>query len=215
MFDSKYCLSLAIFLVAYAYRKNPSSFEAIDGIFIGYEKQLRQETIGRSDNWKEQYLVKKAVGVSISKSLEHIPYVDSAVSNSLFLCKQDAISNKIPLKMKMERLKFKSEIVEALPASPPTNQRQLALTLHGERQLRRILRIQRSSTLAQITTQLNGVPVVQSVNGLCNTRFTVWVSGAVDLREYQCSMLAVELHVLPGQEAQRLECREQETSSME
>ncbi|GFV86407.1 uncharacterized protein TNCV_1469691 [Trichonephila clavipes] len=42
-------------------------------------------------------------------------------------------------------------------------------------------------------------PVVQSVNGLYNARFTIWVSGAVDLREYHCSMLAIGLHVLPGQ----------------
>ncbi|GFX98407.1 uncharacterized protein TNCV_4001761 [Trichonephila clavipes] len=38
-----------------------------------------------------------------------------------FLCKQDAISNKIPLKIKMEHLKFKLEIVEALSASSPTS----------------------------------------------------------------------------------------------
>ncbi|GFW05431.1 uncharacterized protein TNCV_3359481 [Trichonephila clavipes] len=44
-----------------------------------------------------------------------------AVANSWFLCKQDAISNKIPLKIKMDRLKFKLEIVEALSASSPTN----------------------------------------------------------------------------------------------
>ncbi|GFX52274.1 uncharacterized protein TNCV_4801311 [Trichonephila clavipes] len=44
-----------------------------------------------------------------------------AVSNSWFLCNQDAISNRIPLKIKMDRLKFKLEIVEALSASPPTN----------------------------------------------------------------------------------------------
>ncbi|GFX00599.1 transposase [Trichonephila clavipes] len=44
-----------------------------------------------------------------------------AVANSWFLCKQDAISNKIPLKIKMDRLKLKLEIVEALSATPPTN----------------------------------------------------------------------------------------------
>ncbi|GFX09534.1 hypothetical protein TNCV_2029001 [Trichonephila clavipes] len=37
------------------------------------------------------------------------------------------------------------------------------------------------------------VPVELSVNGLCNDRFTVWISGAIDLLEYHCSML-----VLPG-----------------
>ncbi|GFT86249.1 uncharacterized protein TNCV_3257981 [Trichonephila clavipes] len=35
--------------------------------------------------------------------------------------KQDAISNKIPLKIKIYRLKFKLEIVEALSTSPPTD----------------------------------------------------------------------------------------------
>ncbi|GFW04883.1 uncharacterized protein TNCV_4881181 [Trichonephila clavipes] len=44
-----------------------------------------------------------------------------AVSNSWFLRKQDAISNKIPRKIKMDRLKLKLEIVEALSGSPPTN----------------------------------------------------------------------------------------------
>ncbi|GFV00191.1 transposable element Tcb2 transposase [Trichonephila clavipes] len=34
------------------------------------------------------------------------------------------------------------------------------------------------------------VPVLQSVSGLCHSRFTVWVSGAIDLREYHCSKLA-------------------------
>ncbi|GFW04684.1 hypothetical protein TNCV_3897361 [Trichonephila clavipes] len=42
---------------------------------------------------------------------------------------------------------------------------------------------------------------VQSVNGLCNARFTFWVLEAVDLREYHCSMLAIGLPVLPGQES--------------
>ncbi|GFX38306.1 transposable element Tcb2 transposase [Trichonephila clavipes] len=42
------------------------------------------------------------------------------------------------------------------------------------------------------------VPVVQSVNGMCNACFTEWVSGAVDLREYYFSMIAIRLHVLPG-----------------
>ncbi|GFX69168.1 uncharacterized protein TNCV_3563441 [Trichonephila clavipes] len=37
------------------------------------------------------------------------------------MCKQDAISNKIPLKIKMDRLKFKLEIDEALSPFPPTN----------------------------------------------------------------------------------------------
>ncbi|GFV31569.1 hypothetical protein TNCV_4938801 [Trichonephila clavipes] len=42
------------------------------------------------------------------------------------------------------------------------------------------------------------VPVVQSVSGWCNARFPVRVTGAVNLREYHCPMLAIELHVLPG-----------------
>ncbi|GFS71941.1 uncharacterized protein TNCV_1702151 [Trichonephila clavipes] len=37
------------------------------------------------------------------------------------MCKQDAISNHVPLKIKMDRSKFKLEIIEALSASPPTN----------------------------------------------------------------------------------------------
>ncbi|GFX69491.1 uncharacterized protein TNCV_380601 [Trichonephila clavipes] len=44
----------------------------------------------------------------------------TTVANSWFLCKQDAISNKTPLTIEMDRLKFKLEIFEALSASPPT-----------------------------------------------------------------------------------------------
>ncbi|GFT21158.1 uncharacterized protein TNCV_2582361 [Trichonephila clavipes] len=44
-----------------------------------------------------------------------------AVANSWFMCKQDAVSSKIPLKIKMDRLKFKLKVVEVLSASPPTN----------------------------------------------------------------------------------------------
>ncbi|GFV48188.1 uncharacterized protein TNCV_3554671 [Trichonephila clavipes] len=44
------------------------------------------------------------------------------------------------------------------------------------------------------------VPVVQSANGLYNDCFIECVSRAIDLREYHCSMLAIELHVLPEQE---------------
>ncbi|GFU80491.1 transposable element Tc1 transposase [Trichonephila clavipes] len=47
------------------------------------------------------------------------------------------------------------------------------------------------------------VQVVQSVNGLCNARFTIWLSGTVGLREYHCLMLATGLHVLPGQETSK------------
>ncbi|GFY26899.1 hypothetical protein TNCV_930401 [Trichonephila clavipes] len=35
------------------------------------------------------------------------------------------------------------------------------------------------------------MPVVQSVSKLCNARFTVCVSGSIDLREYHCSMLTI------------------------
>ncbi|GFT91968.1 uncharacterized protein TNCV_124981 [Trichonephila clavipes] len=55
------------------------------------------------------------------QSLELIHLIVLAVANSWILCKQDAISNKISPKFKMDRLKFKLEIVEALAASPRTN----------------------------------------------------------------------------------------------
>ncbi|GFT99627.1 hypothetical protein TNCV_115041 [Trichonephila clavipes] len=64
---------------------------------------------------------------------------------------------------------FKVDIVKSIPS---------------ERRLRRIVRIQRSQTLAYIITQLND-DASRTVNGLCNARFTGWVSGAVDLQEYQ------------------------------
>ncbi|GFU04528.1 uncharacterized protein TNCV_1515821 [Trichonephila clavipes] len=48
------------------------------------------------------------------------------------------------------------------------------------------------------------VPVVQSVNGWCNARLIVWAFGAINLPEYHCSMLVVELQFLPGQES--MEC---------
>ncbi|GFW63590.1 uncharacterized protein TNCV_4328781 [Trichonephila clavipes] len=53
--------------------------------------------------------------------------MDLAAANSWFLCKQDAISNKIPLNIKIDRLKFKLEIVEELSASPITNKSILAV----------------------------------------------------------------------------------------
>ncbi|GFU05627.1 transposable element Tcb2 transposase [Trichonephila clavipes] len=57
--------------------------------------------------------------------------------------------------------------------------------------------------------------VVQSVNGLCNVRVFDWVSGAVDRREYHCSILVVtRCTSCLGKTAQRLECRGLETSSM-
>ncbi|GFX53894.1 hypothetical protein TNCV_1598401 [Trichonephila clavipes] len=92
---------------------------------------------------------------------------------------------------------------------------QSALTRRGERRLRRFERSKRSLTLAQITT--HGM-TVQSYR-LCNSRFSVWVSGAIDLREYHCSVLEIGLHVytLHGlhTRAQRLECRRLEASCME
>ncbi|GFW58508.1 transposable element Tcb2 transposase [Trichonephila clavipes] len=45
------------------------------------------------------------------------------------------------------------------------------------------------------------LPVVQSVNGLGNARFTVWVSGVVNLREYLCLVLVIWLHSWPEQES--------------
>ncbi|GFV20241.1 hypothetical protein TNCV_5032341 [Trichonephila clavipes] len=57
------------------------------------------------------------------------------------------------------------------------------------------------------------VSVVQSVNGPCSAYFNVWASGAVDLQKYHFSTLAIELHILPGQE--KLECSGLETSNME
>ncbi|GFX97988.1 uncharacterized protein TNCV_4906391 [Trichonephila clavipes] len=52
------------------------------------------------------------------KTLEQI---DLAVANSWFLYKQDTMLNKIPPEIKMDRLKFKLEIVEVLSTSSPTN----------------------------------------------------------------------------------------------
>ncbi|GFV67755.1 uncharacterized protein TNCV_4624351 [Trichonephila clavipes] len=85
--------------------------------------------------WKENQFqmraVKKHMGILemkrqfwiilYDKSLEHIHYNNLAVANSWFLCKQDAISKKTPIKIKMDRLKFKLVIVEMLSASPPSN----------------------------------------------------------------------------------------------
>ncbi|GFX60049.1 uncharacterized protein TNCV_4557291 [Trichonephila clavipes] len=44
-----------------------------------------------------------------SKSLEPIHFTILAVANSLFLCKQDTVSNKIPPKTKTDFLKFRLE----------------------------------------------------------------------------------------------------------
>ncbi|GFW72381.1 uncharacterized protein TNCV_704181 [Trichonephila clavipes] len=78
---------------------------------------------------------------------------------------------------------------------------QLSLTLRGERWLRGIVLSQRSETLAQITTQLNdGASHTVSKRTLQHC-FTVWVLGAVDLRDNHCSILTIGLHILPGQES--------------
>ncbi|GFY31416.1 hypothetical protein TNCV_4989751 [Trichonephila clavipes] len=63
----------------------------------------------------------------LSKSLEHITFIVSAVPNYQFQYKQGAISNKIALKIKMDLLKFKLEIAEAraLAVSSPTNKSML------------------------------------------------------------------------------------------
>ncbi|GFS63348.1 uncharacterized protein TNCV_2308801 [Trichonephila clavipes] len=78
---------------------------------------------------------------------------------------------------------------------------QIVLTMRGERRLRCIVHSQRSQTLAQITIQLNDCASrTIRKRALCNALFSVWVLGAVDLPEYHCSMLAIRLHVLPGQD---------------
>ncbi|GFW15917.1 uncharacterized protein TNCV_4431901 [Trichonephila clavipes] len=74
---------------------------------------------------------------------------------------------------------------------------QLALTVRGEKRLRRLVHTQRSQTLAQITSQSNDG--VNSTVGKRNARFTLWVSTAVAVREYHCSQLAIG--VLSGQES--------------
>ncbi|GFV39995.1 uncharacterized protein TNCV_4412261 [Trichonephila clavipes] len=51
------------------------------------------------------------------KSPGPIHFIVLAVTNSWLLCKRDGISNKIPENIKVDRLKFKFEIVEALAAS--------------------------------------------------------------------------------------------------
>ncbi|GFV53915.1 uncharacterized protein TNCV_4276931 [Trichonephila clavipes] len=78
---------------------------------------------------------------------------------------------------------------------------QLAFTVRPERRLRRIVRSQRSQTLAQITTQMN-----EGANGIVGER-TVQRSlhrmgfGSRRLTRVPFSMLAIKLHVLPVQES--------------
>ncbi|GBN90862.1 hypothetical protein AVEN_52888-1 [Araneus ventricosus] len=77
---------------------------------------------------------------------------------------------------------------------------QLALNERGARRLSRIVHSQRSQTLAEITTQLN-----QGAGRTVSKR-TVHRSphllgfGIRRPKEYHCSMHAIGLHVLPGQE---------------
>ncbi|GFU74193.1 hypothetical protein TNCV_2347731 [Trichonephila clavipes] len=65
----------------------------------------------------------------------------------------------------------------------------LALTVRGERRLRRIVRRQRSQTLVQITTQLNdsSSPLVSKQTMQNSLHRMDW--GAVHLRVYHCSVL--------------------------
>ncbi|GFX13290.1 hypothetical protein TNCV_2907131 [Trichonephila clavipes] len=74
-------------------------------------------------------------------------------------------------------------------------QEQLVLIVRGERRLRCIVCRLRRSNCHVVEGRC------QSIKGLCNTRFTVWVSGVVDLQEHRCSMLTIGLYVFPGQES--------------
>ncbi|GFU46224.1 hypothetical protein TNCV_2155571 [Trichonephila clavipes] len=75
---------------------------------------------------------------------------------------------------------YQEYMVRGQKTSDRTNcKRQLALTVRGKSRLRRFVRSQRNQTLAQTTTMT--MPVISSVNGLCNARFTICVSGVVDL----------------------------------
>ncbi|GFU59285.1 hypothetical protein TNCV_4198071 [Trichonephila clavipes] len=57
----------------------------------------------------------RCVSIAFSKCAgDHIQNINLAVANSWFQSKQDAILHKIPQKIKMDGLKFKLEIVEAL-----------------------------------------------------------------------------------------------------
>ncbi|GFX56440.1 hypothetical protein TNCV_73861 [Trichonephila clavipes] len=58
-----------------------------------------------------------------------------------------------------------------------------------------------SGTGLELVTSCMAVPVVRLVNELCKVPFTVWISGAVDLREYHCSILVIGLYVWPGQQS--------------
>ncbi|GFW06504.1 hypothetical protein TNCV_2188371 [Trichonephila clavipes] len=86
----------------------------------------RESSLDESDDEKHGnvYNGKTILDHSLpSRSLELIHFIVLAVPNSWFLCKQNAISNKIPPKIKMDLLKFKLEIAKAraLATSPPTN----------------------------------------------------------------------------------------------
>ncbi|GFW75650.1 uncharacterized protein TNCV_4428331 [Trichonephila clavipes] len=94
-----------------------SVYTTIDSLTLGVP------LLGRSCG-RGSLMVKLINSWSACPEFEPITLKDPpSVSNSWSLCKQSAISNKIPSKIKMDRLKFKLEIVEALAASPPTNKR--------------------------------------------------------------------------------------------
>ncbi|GFX92154.1 uncharacterized protein TNCV_1740741 [Trichonephila clavipes] len=57
---------------------------------------------------------------------------------------------------------------------------QLAMPVLVERQLKRIVHSQKTQTLPPSCMT---VSIMQSVNGLCKARFSLWVSGTVHLRE--------------------------------
>ncbi|GFV90356.1 uncharacterized protein TNCV_4380711 [Trichonephila clavipes] len=77
---------------------------------------------------------------------------------------------------------------------------QLALAVRAESWLRRIVRSQRSQTFSQITTQLNdGANYTGNKRTVQHSLYRMGL-GAVNLRGYNCSILAIELHVLPGQD---------------
>ncbi|GFV80677.1 uncharacterized protein TNCV_4618391 [Trichonephila clavipes] len=92
---------------------------------------------------------------------------------------------------------FKVDSVKSIPRIHGwwTIKGQLALRGCGERPLRRIVRSQRSQTLAQITTQL--------IDGASHTVSKRTVQRSLHRMGFgsHCSMLAIGLHVLLGLES--------------
>ncbi|GFX55434.1 hypothetical protein TNCV_267221 [Trichonephila clavipes] len=66
-----------------------------------------------------------------------------------------------------------------------------------------------------IRTKVVGSPRIEPVHGLSNARFTVWVPGAVDLRENTAECSPSGCTSCLGKRSQILECRRLERSSME